>query len=154
MVFLNLARAATAKPLYSENDIRNAALAPQNQGAMEAWNAARNWGWQAAMGGMTNTGGYNDTLQRQAAQIAADADQRALQQVQGLTSENQQYLQNVYQQALSGAQDWADIHRQNRMNQAQLQAALTALQGMSRTSSLGALGSLLGSVGGMLMMKK
>jgi len=154
LVFSNLARAATAKPLYSENEIRNAALAPQNQGAMEAWNAAKNLGWQAAMAGMADTGSYNDTLQRQAAQIAAEADQRALQQMQGLTSENQQYLQNLYQQALSGIQNWADLRRKNRMNEAQLQATLAALQGMGGNNSLGAIGSLLGSLGGMLLMKK
>lgn len=148
LVFSNIARAATARPLYGQNDIRNAALQAQNMGASQARDAARGLAWQAALGGALDSGGYVDELQRSTAQIGANADQQALGRIQEMLGANQDYLRNLYQTALSSAQQWAQGRRQNRMAQAELQAALAALAGAGGGSSaLGSIGSLLGSVG-------
>jgi hypothetical protein len=148
-----LGRAVTAGDVFSENDIRNAALSDRTAAAADWYTQNQQAQDAAAQGGMTDSGDTGKYLAVEGAKADLAAEQAAQQRIADLTNYNQEFKYNSLRDAIAALQEWANNRRQQRMNEAGVNSMLAQANGMAdaqRTAGAwGAASGLLGAGAGL-----
>jgi len=148
-----LGRAVTAGDVFSENDIRNAALSDRTAGAADWYTREQQAQDAAAQGGMMDSGDTGKYLAVEGAKADLAAEQAAQQRIADLTNYNQEFKYQSLQDAISALQEWANNRRQQRQSTAGADAMLAQANGMAdaqrAAGAWGAASGLLGAGAGL-----
>ena len=124
----NMGRAFGANDVFSENEIRNAGLADQVQGAAGWDQQKRALQDQAALDGSLDSGDFGKQVAIQGSQADLAAQTAAADQMRGLQGYNDQTRLDDINTSLSAFQQWAENRRRMRMSDAGAGAMVAAGQ--------------------------
>ena len=131
----NMGRAFGADDLFSTNDIRNAGLADQQQGAAAWYGQKQALQDQAALGGTMDSGDFGRQVAIQGSQADLAAQTAAADQMRQLQDTNSQTRLNEINSSLADFQRWADNRRRLRMSDAGAGAMVAAGQAQANAAS-------------------
>ena len=154
-----LGRAITGPDVFSQNDVRNAGQAEQNQGAAGWYNEKQGLNMSAALSDSQDTGAANKYIAQQGAAADLATQNQVKQTTADLLGYNAQYRQQALRDAISALNQWAANRRGRRMSNAGADAMAAAASALASAQSqaaawqtgssiLGLAGSIAGGAGG------